>query len=93
MKETKVIERRIVLVEWEDILATDTNWRDENDAQDWVDESESIVRQVGFLLSKDENYISLLCSYLPETAVGSVTRIPMTVVKYIKELTFDEFKR
>jgi hypothetical protein len=81
-------ERKIVVILWEDIISTDTSWRDIEHAEDWVDESRSVVRQVGFLLSKDQNYVSLLDSYLPEFGVGAVTRIPMSTVKYIKEISF-----
>lgn len=86
-------ERKVVFVEWEDITATDTNWRSEEEAQDWVDESHSIVRQVGFLLSKDENYLSLLDSYIPDFGVGAVTRIPVATIKYVKEMQYEDFKK
>lgn len=85
-------ERKIVLIEWEDIIATDSNWRTPDEGLDWSSSEMSIVRQIGFLLDKDENYITIICSYLPPDYVGTVTRIPMSTVKYIKELTIDSFK-
>lgn len=86
-------ERKIVLVEWEDICSTDTNWRDVEEAQDYADETDSIVRQTGFLISKDQDYVVLVCSYIPGLElVGATVRIPVSTIKYMRELTIDEFK-
>lgn len=87
-------ERKIVLVEWEDICSTDSGWRSEEDALEWSDGANSIVRQIGFLLSQDEDYLTLTCSYLPGMElIGTTIRIPKPTIKYIKELTFDDFKK
>lgn len=86
-------ERDLVLIEWEDIYTTTSEWRSEDDAIVDIDSTESIVRQVGFLLTKDENYVVLTCSYIPGLdLVGTTIRIPTAVVKYIKEIHFDDFK-
>ena len=86
-------ERKLVLVLWEDITASDTSWRELEDAQDWADETDSIVRQTGFLISRDQDYLVLACSYIPGLdLIGAVVRIPVPTIKYIKELTIDEFK-
>lgn len=86
-------ERRIVLIEWEDITSSDTTWRELEDAQNWADETDSIVRQVGYLIAKDQDYVVLACSYIPGLElIGSVTRIPTSTIKFIKELTADQFK-
>lgn len=85
-------ERKLVLVFWEDITSTDSNWRTPDEGLDWSNEEVSIVRQIGFLLDKDENYVTLICSYLPPELVGTVIRIPVSTVKYIKEITIDQFK-
>lgn len=87
-------ERKLVLVFWEDITTTDTTWREEEEALTWVDDTDSIVRQVGFLVSKDQDYISLCCSYIPgQDLIGSVIRIPMSTVKYVQEISIDDLKR
>lgn len=86
-------ERKIVLVEWEDICTTDTSWRDIEEAQDYADETDSVVRQTGFLISRDQDYVVLCCSYIPGLElIGAVVRIPVPTIKYIRELTLDEFK-
>lgn len=86
-------ERKIVLVEWEDITATDTNWRSEEEATDWADDANSIARQAGFLVSKDDEYIVLTDSYIPGLdLLGSIIRIPIPTVKFIKEISLEDFK-
>jgi hypothetical protein len=85
-------DKKIVLVLWEDITTTDNSWRTLEEGLDWSNSEVSIVRQIGFLLDKDDNYITLMCSYLPPDLVGAVTRIPTSTVKYIKELSIDKFK-
>ena len=85
-------ERKIVLVMWEDIISTDDNWRTPDEGLDWSASEQSIVRQIGYLLDKDENYVTICSSYLPPDHIGTVIRIPMSTVKYIKEMTIEEFK-
>lgn len=86
-------ERKLVLIEWEDIYTTSSEWRTEDDAIIEIDSTESVVRQVGFLLTEDGDYVVLTCSYIPGLdLVGTTIRIPRAVVKYMKEIPFDEFK-
>lgn len=83
----KIREYKIVYIEWEDITSTDSSWRTLEDALDWSNSEQSLVRQIGFLLDRDENYITLVCSYLPPELVGTAIRIPMSTVKRIEEIT------
>lgn len=86
-------ERKLVFVEWEDIVQSDTSWRDIEEAQDYADITDSIVRQTGFLISRDQDYLVLACSYIPGLElIGSVVRIPVPTIKYIKELTINQIK-
>jgi hypothetical protein len=85
MEETK--ERKILVVYWNDITSTDSAWRSEEDALEWSDSADSIVRQVGFLLSQDEDYLTLICSYIPALElVGTTIRIPKPTIKSITEI-------
>jgi hypothetical protein len=85
-------ERKLVYVLWEDITQTDSSWRDLEEALDWSNSEVSLVHQVGFLLDKDENYITLICSYLPPDLAGTVIRIPVSTVKYVKEFTVEQVR-
>lgn len=78
-------ERKIAIVVWEDIVATDNNWRTEDDGIHWSDSESGLVSQVGYLLDQDDKYIVLMDSFFQEgDMIGSVTRIPLVTVKSIK---------
>lgn len=86
-------ERKLMVVFWEDITSSDDSWQGEDEAITWAEHADSIVRQVGFLLSEDEDYIILTGSYIPGLdQVGTTTRIPRAVIKYVAEMTIDAFK-
>lgn len=85
-------ERKLVLIEWEDITSSDSSWKEEEDALNWTDSIASIVRQIGFILDNDENHVSLVCSYFPGSFVGTVTRIPKTTIKFMGELPYEDLK-
>lgn len=84
--------KKIVYIEWEDIISTDDSWRTPDEALDWSASETSIVSQVGFLLDKDENFVTICSSYLSTEMIGMTIRIPVSTIKYIKELTINEFK-
>jgi hypothetical protein len=87
-------ERKLLYVEWIDICSTDSNWRSIEEADTWVDDADSIVRQTGFLVSKDDDFLVLTCSYLPQLELlGTTIRIPMVTVKYMKELLIEDIKK
>lgn len=86
-------ERKLIYCVWDDIAQSDSNWRDIEEAQDYADVTDSLVRQTGFLISKDENYLVLCCSYIPGLElIGSVVRIPMSTIKQITELPLPKFQ-
>lgn len=80
-------ERKLILIQWVDITSTDGNWRSTEEALEWSDSADSIVRQTGFLVTQDEDYITLTCSYIPGMdLVGTTIRIPKVCIKSITEI-------
>jgi hypothetical protein len=86
-------ERKLIFVQWNDIIQSDSSWKDEEDALDWTADQDSIVRQVGFLLDRDSNYLTLCCSYFKGGMVGNVIRIPIETIKEIKEITLEQLMK
>jgi hypothetical protein len=81
----------LVFVQWEDIISTDTSWRELDDAIHWIDTETGIVNQVGFLLEKHEDYVILMDSFFEEgDTIGAITRIPKNTVKYFKILKIQD---
>lgn len=81
----------LVICKWHDTVATDSNWRTEDEAIDWVDSESGIVLQTGFMLEKNDEYLILLDSFFEKgDVVGTVTRIPIETVKYIKVIPIQQ---
>jgi len=84
----------LTFCEWEDIISTDTSWRDIDDAIHWVDSESGIVSQVGFMLENNDDYLILMDSFFNQgETVGAITRIPKSTVKFIKKISIEEFKK
>jgi len=77
---------KLIVVEWEDIVSTDSGWHTLQEAKDFVETENGIVTQVGFLLRKDEKYLIMTESYFKRGTVGVVIRIPIGVVRRIEEV-------
>lgn len=74
----------LVYVEWIDIVATDGGWHSTDELEDWIQNEECVVRQVGFLYRQTDDYIVLVDSYFDEYNVGYAVKIPMGCVKKMK---------
>jgi hypothetical protein len=84
----------LVYCVWQDIVSTDTNWREIDEAIHWVDTESGMVSQCGFMLEKNDEYLILLDSFFNEgEMVGAVTRIPIETVKFIKQVSIEDFKK
>ena len=84
-------ELKLIFCIWEDITSGEIGWKIVEEAQDWSDTTDSHARQVGFLVSKDDDYLVLTCSYIKGLdLIGEVVRIPTPSIKLIKEITIDQ---
>jgi hypothetical protein len=80
-------EKKLIYCKWLDITSGDDGWKTEEDALDWADTTDSVVRQTGFLLSKDQDYLVLCCSYIPGLElVGTTVRIPIPAIQEYHEI-------
>lgn len=86
-------DKKLVYCEWLDITSGDDGWKTEEDALDWADTTDSVARQTGFLLSKDQDFMVLVCSYIPGLElVGATVRIPIATIQYYKEISLEKLK-
>ena len=77
----------LVVCIWEDIVASDSAWRTLDEAINWVDTEAGLVYQTGFMLEKNDEYLILMDSFFTEgDIVGTMTRIPIETVRYIKKI-------
>lgn len=82
----------LVIISWMDIIQSDPNWQTREEGLDWADSEDGLVYQTGFKLDEDENYLTLTDSFFKSCdTIGSVTRIPKSVIKSMKVLNYEEF--
>jgi hypothetical protein len=82
VEQKQKIQYPFVYVEWEDIVATDQNWRGKEELDEWIATEVAIVHQSGFLYESGE-YVVLIDSFMDDGTLGAATKIPKAVVKEI----------
>jgi hypothetical protein len=81
----------LVYCVWEDIVQGDTSWKELDTAIHWTDSESGLVSQTGFMLEKSDEHLILIDSFFNEgDLVGSVTRIPMSVVRVLKQIPIQD---
>jgi len=56
----------LVYVEWVDTIGdTDNGWKSEEDAEEFFERDDNIVRETGFIYAEDKDYLYLVGKYMP----------------------------
>ena len=73
---------KLIYIEWCDAITKMDGWHNLEDAKDWANEEEWIIRQAGFLIEESKKYILLAGQYNPqketEDQFANLTKIPKT---------------
>lgn len=82
---------KLIYVEWTDAIAN-ANWFDMDEAQRWAEISEWRVRDVGWLIKEDKNYLTIASSWKTEDEwtqeqVKLLHHIPKGMIKKKIDLT------
>jgi hypothetical protein len=81
------MEQTIVTVLWMDAQDHPDKWVDADDAESFTD-VEVNVTSIGYLVRKTDKYVTLAGDYdAVDNDYGRVTKIPIGMIKEIKELT------
>lgn len=85
------MDYKLYYIEWMDAMAYLATWGDKEEITDWARSNEGLVKQVGWIIEENDNYI-LLASRIglintDEPDFGSVFKIPSRWVKKKKEIT------
>ena len=73
-------------IEWGDAISN-TGWMEKNDAIDWGENSDWIVKNVGWLLKETKEYILLAAKYSEGSKeYGLLHKIPKTWIRERKEI-------
>ena len=83
-KNMKKFNKKLVYIEWGDAISN-TGWMSEKEAIEWADSSDWIVKNVGWILKENKDYI-LLASKFSEGSeeYGLLHKIPKTWIKVRK---------
>jgi hypothetical protein len=49
----------LVYIEWKDIMQDDGRWKSLDDAQEWIEETNNVMKQTGFVVSLDDGCIGI----------------------------------
>ena len=84
------LEYKLYYIEWMDAMAYLPTWGDREEITEWANSNEGLVKQVGWIIEENENYI-LLSSRIgiinsDEPDFGSVFKIPSRWIKKRKEI-------
>jgi hypothetical protein len=88
-KDNKINLKKILAITWIDVVESNTEWQSLEDTIDWIKKSKCLVKQVGFLVHEDSNYISMCCQINnigEDFNCGNTTKIPKGWIKEIKEI-------
>lgn len=75
----------LIYIEWADAMANLSTWIDVEDAIEWAENGEGLVRQVGWVIKETQNYLLIadrlgqINSTVPD--LGGVFKIPIKWVK------------
>jgi len=81
------MDKRIVLVEWNDAQDHPEKWVDEEDAEKFGEDA-CMIQSIGFLVRKTDKYVTLAADWDGvDKDYGRVTKIPTPMVLRIEDLT------
>lgn len=77
-------------IEWEDAIAQ-TGWLSEEEAEKWFNEQTMVVKQIGWIVMEEENYIGVVSRMAVwdknEVEYGQLQKIPKTWIRRKIKLT------
>ena len=92
-KETDFVfsnKQDLYYIEWEDAIAN-TGWMSKDAAADWFDEQTMIVKQIGWIVMEEKNYIGMVSRKSTwseqEEEYGQIQKIPRTWIRKKIKLT------
>lgn len=77
---------KLIYLEWADAISSGCVWITKDELEDWLDTSEWIIKQVGFVLKETDEFILLASHYKPEDKwgeeqYGHLQKIPKTWIR------------
>lgn len=78
-------------IEWQDAVSDTGTWMSTEDAIDWADNEDFIIKQAGYILKETDKYILIAGQYNEQTDTpckcGNLHKIPVTWIRKRIDLT------
>jgi len=76
----------LIYLEWADAVSSGSGWTMKEDLDRWIDESEWIIKQCGWILHEDKKHITIVSQIKPEDAFteaqhGHIQKIPQSWIR------------
>lgn len=90
-----MVNLKPVYIEWVDTIGDpETNWKNQEDTDDFFDREDNVVKEVGFIWTENEDYLCLVGKYMPSddisvTLSSGRTKIPKKWILKRKNLLDD----
>lgn len=90
-----MVNLKPVYIEWVDTIGDpETNWKNQEDTDDFFDREDNVVKEVGFIWFENEDYLCLVGKYMPSddisvTLSSGRTKIPKKWILKRKNLLDD----
>lgn len=87
----KDVEMKLIYLEWADAISSGSTWIPKSELGGWINNSEWIIKQVGWILKETEEYILLTGQikpddYFTEEQYGHIQKIPKTWIRKRKTI-------
>ncbi len=82
---------KLIYIEWADAISSGSVWIEKSALEGWIDNTEWIVKQVGWLLKETDKFILIASQLKPsdwftEEQYGHIQKIPKTWIRKRKVL-------
>ena len=83
---------KLIYIEWCDAISSGAEWTNANDLDRWIDGTEWIIKQTGWILHEDKKCLTICSQIKPEDdftdiQYGHLQKIPKTWIRRRIDLT------
>ena len=77
---------KLIYLEWADAISSGATWHTKSELNEWIEGSEWIIKQVGWLLKETDRYILIAAQLKPDDRFtqeqyGHLQKIPKTWIR------------
>lgn len=82
---------KLEYIEWNDAITSFDGWTDRNSVIEWGQTEDWIVKQAGYIIDENKDYLLIASKYNPQTdgedKFSEITKIPKTWIRKRKTIS------